>query len=80
MPRLIPAAAFALGAALALGGCTSLDGTGSSARSGLDDVGSSLGGGFTRNTDTYGTGRRVDVYGGSNSPVLPTIGAPGFGK
>lgn len=73
-------AAAALGAALTLGACTSLDSAGSSARSGASDLGSSLGGGFTRNTDTYGTGRRVDVYGGSNAPVLPTIGAPGFGK
>ncbi|MDB5589603.1 hypothetical protein [Enterovirga sp.] len=63
-------------AASALAGCSSLDSAGSSAR----DLGSSLGGGFTRNTDTYGTGRRVDVYGGSNAPVLPTIGASGYGK
>ncbi|WP_375461501.1 hypothetical protein [uncultured Enterovirga sp.] len=79
MPRYLYAAALA--AAVALGGCTSFDDKGSSSRSGLAEVGSDLGGsGFTRSSDTYGTGRRVDVYGGSNSPVLPTIGAPGYGK
>lgn len=76
MTARIPASLVAAALAAALAGCTSLDGAGSSAR----DFGSSLGGGFARSTDTYGTGRRVDVYGGSNAPVLPTIGAPGYGK
>ncbi len=67
-------------AAIPLAGCTSLDEGGSSARAGIGDVGSSIGGGFGRNTDTYGTQRRMDVYGGSTAPVLPTIGTPGYGK
>ena len=62
-----------------LGGCSSLDGDGS-VRGGLGDLGSSIGGGIGRNNDTFGTNRRVDVYGASTAPSLPTIGAPGFGK
>lgn len=46
----------------------------------LDDFSSSMRGGVGKNTDTYGTQRRVDVYGGSTAPSLPTIGATGFGK
>jgi hypothetical protein len=71
---------WALLALSALTGCTSLDDARSSASGGANDLGYSLGGGFGRNTDTYGTQRRVDVYGGSTAPSLPTIGASGFGK
>ena len=79
---MMPTRLFAglLLASALLAGCTSLDEGRSSARSSLGDVGSSIGGGFGRNTDTYGTQRRMDVYGGSTAPVLPTIGAPGYGK
>lgn len=70
MTRTILAAALLT----ALAGCNSL-----SERS-SGDFGSSIGSGFVRNGDTNGTQRRVDVYSGSNSPVLPTIGAPGYGK
>lgn len=66
-------------AALGLGGCLSSDGSRSS--SGLregDEIGSS---GFRRSSSTYGTNeRRMDTYGGATAPVLPTIGAPGYGK
>ncbi len=44
----------------------------------LDDIGGSMSGGLGR--DTYGTNRRMDVYGGATAPTLPTIGAPGYGK
>lgn len=53
----------------ALGGCMS---------SGDSDWGSSSG--MRRSSDTLGTQRRMDVYGGATAPVLPTMGAPGFGK
>ena len=33
-----------------------------------------------RSADTLGTQRRMDVYGGATAPVLPTMGAVGFGK
>jgi hypothetical protein len=46
----------------------------------LDDFSSSMRGGMGKNTDTYGTQRRVDVYGGSTAPSLPSMGAPGMGK
>jgi hypothetical protein len=66
---------FALLAILLLGpvlsGCA--DG-----REGLDDFSSSVRGGVGQ--DTYGTQRRVDVYGGSTAPSLPTMGATGYGK
>ncbi len=62
---------------LSLAGCTSLDD--GSGRSG-GDFGGSIGSGFSRSSDTLGTQRRMDVYGGATAPVLPTIGAPGFGK
>ena len=62
---------------LFLSGCTG-SGESGSFSSGLNDLGSSIGGGFGR--DTYGTNRRVDVYGGSTSPSLPSIGTPGLGK
>ena len=61
-----------LAAALTLAGCSG----GSETRGGLDDVS----GGFVRGGDTYGTNRRVDVYGASTAPSLPTIGAVGYGK
>ena len=69
---------FALLAALILGqtlmsGCASTGGGG-------DDFSSSMRGGIGKNTDTYGTQRRVDVYGGTTAPSLPSIGAPGMGK
>lgn len=35
---------------------------------------------FNRSTDTLGTQRRMDVYGGATAPVLPTMGAIGSGK
>lgn len=65
----------------ALAACSSArDGSGEGGAS-LGDLGSSISGGFGRNTDTYGTQRRVDVYGGSSTaPSLPSIGSPGFGK
>jgi hypothetical protein len=47
-------------------------------RDDLDDFSSSVRGGVGR--DTYGTQRRVDVYGGSTAPTLPTMGATGYGK
>jgi hypothetical protein len=46
----------------------------------LDDFSSSMRGGFGTNTDTYGTQRRPDVYGGSTAPSLPSISTPGMGK
>lgn len=67
------AAAGLLG--LLLAACSSDGG-----RSSLGDIGSSFGSRFTRDGDTNGTQRRMDVYGGSTAPVLPTIGSPGFGK
>lgn len=33
-----------------------------------------------RSEDTLGTQRRMDVYGGATAPVLPTMGARGYGK
>lgn len=63
-------AALLLGVAL-LAGCQS---TGDA----LSDIGSSFGGAAGR--DTYGTNRRMDVYGGATAPSLPSIGAPGLGK
>lgn len=53
----------------ALGGCVN---------SGGNDWGGNSG--FRRSSDTLGTQRRMDVYGGATAPVLPTMGAPGFGK
>jgi hypothetical protein len=71
---------FALLAALLLGqsvlsGCAGTGGGGQ-----VDDFSSSMRGGIGKNTDTYGTQRRVDVYGGSTAPSLPSIGAVGMGK
>ena len=60
--------------ALALGGCMS------SGSSGVSDVKDSLSGGFAKNTDTYGTNRRPDMYGEFTRPTLPTMGAVGYGK
>ena len=58
-----------------LAGCTSVGDGGP----GLGDLGSSIGGGFGRgNTDTLGTQRRVDVYGGSTAPSLPSSVNSGF--
>lgn len=53
-----------LATAVALGGCMS---TGA----GMSDVKDSLSGGFTKNTDTYGTNRRPDVYGEFTKPSMP---------
>jgi hypothetical protein len=64
-----------LASALALSACSS---TGLS--EGASDLGSSISGGFSRSNDTYGTQRRMDVYGGVTAPVLPSIGTPGMGK
>lgn len=69
--RILTAAALLLAASQILSGCQS---AGDSA----GDIGSSFEGGLGR--DTYGTNRRVDVYGGTTSPTLPSIGAPGRGK
>lgn len=71
--RIIAVAALLIAQGL-LTGCTS---TGGGA---LDDFGSSVSSGFVRNGDTYGTNRRMDVYGAATAPSLPSIGAPGFGK
>lgn len=57
-------------AAASLGGCVSSGG-------GSSDYGGS---GFRRSSDTLGTQRRLDVYGGATAPVLPTMGAVGYGK
>ncbi len=62
--RIILTAAL-LAASAALAGCQS-------AGDAASDLGSSLSGGLGR--DTFGTNRRVDVYGGTTSPTLPTIG------
>lgn len=66
----------ALAASLALAGC------GSSAERRSESFGGSLGSSFEGGLgrDTYGTNRRMDVYGGATAPSLPTIGAPGYGK
>ena len=72
--RIVLVTALLLGHTL-LSGCS---GPGASEQ--LGDLSSSVQGGFGRNTDTYGTQRRVDVYGGSTAPTLPSIGAAGFGK
>lgn len=61
-----------LASGLVLSGCQS-------AGDSLSDIGSSFGGGGL-SRDTYGTNRRMDVYGGTTAPTLPTIGAPGYGK
>jgi hypothetical protein len=58
---------------VAVTGCTTTDGT---AQGSLSDLGSSLGSSFGRNTDTNGTNRRPDVYGGFTRPTLPSIGNP----
>ena len=55
-----------------------LAGCQSSSNESLDDISGSMSGGLGR--DTYGTNRRMDVYGGATAPTLPTIGAPGYGK
>ena len=71
---------FAFIASLLLGQ-TLLSACSSSGSSGqLDDFSSSMRSSVGKNTDTYGTQRRVDVYGGSTAPSLPSMGAPGMGK
>jgi hypothetical protein len=55
-----------------------LAGCQSSSSDSLDDLSGSMSGGLGR--DTYGTNRRMDVYGGATAPSLPTIGQPGYGK
>ncbi len=55
---------------LAVAGCTTTD---SAAQGTLGDLGSSLGSSFGKNTDTNGTSRRPDVYGGFTRPTLPSI-------
>ncbi len=51
-------------------GCTTTDST---AQGSLGDLGSSLGSSLGKNTDTNGTSRRPDVYGGFTRPTLPSI-------
>lgn len=58
----------------ALAGCQSASGDGSSVGSGASEFGRSLGTRFGSSTDTLGTQRRMDVYGGATAPVLPTAG------
>lgn len=76
----ITSLATALLVGACVGACTST-GEGRSSGTGRtmgEEIGSS---GFRRSSDTLGTNeRRMDVYGGATAPVLPTIGAPGFGK
>ena len=55
---------------LAVAGCTTSD---SPAQDSLGDLGSSLGSSLGKNTDTNGTSRRPDVYGGFTRPTLPSI-------
>jgi hypothetical protein len=50
----------------------------SSSSDSLGDLGASMQGGLGR--DTFGTNRRMDVYGGVTAPTMPTIGASGYGK
>ncbi len=57
--------------AASLGGCMS--------SGGRTDAGASMNSGVGRSND-FGTQRRMDVYGGATAPVLPTMGAPGYGK
>jgi hypothetical protein len=57
---------------------TLLAGCQSSSNESLEDLSGSMSGGLGR--DTYGTNRRMDVYGGTTAPSLPTIGRPGYGK
>lgn len=61
---------------------TALAGCSSSSERRADEFGSSLGSSFEGglNRDTYGTNRRMDVYGGVTAPTMPTIGARGYGK
>ena len=46
----------------------------SSTREQASEIGSSISSGVGRNSDTYGTMRRPDVYGGFTQPTLPTMG------
>jgi hypothetical protein len=66
-------AVIMVAACLAVAACSSFGDNAGDARS-------SLSGGFGSNTDTYGTNRRPDVYGGFTQPSLPTMGAVGYGK
>ena len=68
--------ALLAGLAAVLSGCNSVEGSG---RSGLSEVSTGLGT-FRQSSDTLGTQRRMDVYGGATAPVLPSIGTPGLGK
>lgn len=61
-------------AAPGLAACSSTSGGGSGER----EVGGFRTSG--RSSDTLGTQRRLDVYGGATAPVLPTMGAVGYGK
>lgn len=77
MVKMTPLAA-ALLLAGSLAACTSTGESRGTGRTMGEELGSS---GFRRSSDTFGTNeRRMDVYGGATAPVLPTIGAPGFGK
>ena len=71
-PLKLYAILLAASAALALGACTSGGGGTRTTDSGYVVSG--------RTADTLGTQRRMDVYGGATAPVLPTMGAVGYGK
>lgn len=60
--------------------CTSalLAGCQSSGDPAVGDIGSSFQGSLGR--DTYGTNRRMDVYGGATAPSMPTFGARGYAR
>ena len=68
--RILAILALLLGAP-ALAGCQS-------SGDAFGDLGDSMSGGLGR--DTYGSNRRMDVYGGATAPSLPSIGAAGKGK
>ena len=57
---------------VSVAGCTTTDGA---AQGSLADLGSSLGSSLGQNTDTNGTNRRPDVYGGFTRPTRPSIGS-----
>jgi hypothetical protein len=64
---------LALSVSAFLAGCQSSGGDAS-----LGDIGSSFEGSLGR--DTYGSNRRMDVYGGATAPSMPTFGARGYAR